>query len=179
MSVHCSIPGIVVIEPELHVDTRGWFLESYSKKKFEELGINTTFVQDNHAFSHKKGLVRGLHYQIAPFEQAKLVRCISGCIYDVAVDIRKDSPTFARWFGTVLSAINKKQLFIPRGFAHGYLTLEDNSEVQYKVDEYYNPEHERIIRYDDPEIGIEWGDEILFLSKKDSDAPLLRDSCDC
>ncbi len=177
MSGPCHIPGLVIIEPKVHLDTRGWFYESYSARNMEERGIRTVFIQDNHSHTIRRGTIRGLHYQKPPFDQAKLVRCTAGSVLDVAVDIRKGSPTYAEWFGVVLSAANKKQLFIPRGFAHGYLTLEDGCEVQYKVDNHYHREHERGIRFDDPDIGIEWDVSSPSLSEKDANAPYLR-GCD-
>lgn len=133
------------------------------------------FVQDNHSYSERKGVIRGLHYQAPPFDQSKLVRCTRGSVLDVAVDIRHGSPNYAKWFGLVLSADNKKQLFIPKGFAHGFLTLEDGCEVQYKVDNFYSYEHDRNIRYDDSEIGVEWGVSEPLLSDKDLKAPSLRE----
>lgn len=175
MSPPTRMPELVVIEPRVFRDARGWFFESYSLRAMEALGIKDVFVQDNHSCSVKRGVLRGLHYQAPPFDQSKLVRCTAGSVLDVAVDIRHGSPTFARWFGIVLSAENKRQLYIPRGFAHGFLTLEDGCEVQYKVDNYYSPEHDRGIRYDDPDIGIEWGVGSPLLSEKDSKAPYLKE----
>lgn len=169
------LPELKVIEPRVFLDTRGWFYESYSKKNMEALGITDVFVQDNHSCSIKRGVIRGLHYQAPPLDQSKLVRCTRGRIYDVAVDIRHGSPNFAKWFGIELSAMNKKQLYIPRGFAHGFLTLEDDCEVQYKVDRPYSQEHDRGIRYDDPDIGIEWGVNDPLLSNKDLQVPHLKD----
>jgi len=169
------LPELVMIEPKVFKDSRGWFYESYSVRNVRPLGIDIEFVQDNHSYSAKKGVVRGLHYQAPPFAQSKLVRCTRGSVLDVAVDIRCGSPTYAKWFGIVLSAENKKQLFIPKGFAHGFLTLEDDCEVQYKVDCLYSYEHDRNIRYDDPDIGIEWGMTDVSLSEKDIRAPFLRE----
>lgn len=166
---------MIIIEPKVFHDSRGWFFESYSVRNARPYGIDTEFVQDNHSYSEKKGVVRGLHYQAPPFEQSKLVRCTRGSVLDVAVDIRHGSPNFAKWFGVVLSAENRKQLFIPKGFAHGFLTLEDSCEVQYKVDNFYSYEHDRNICYDDPEIGVEWGVEEPLLSDKDAKAPCLKD----
>lgn len=145
-------------------------------RRMESVGITNTFVQDNHSFSKAKGVIRGLHYQKSPMSQAKLIRCTAGEILDVAVDIRRGSPNFGRWFGVVLSAENKKQLYIPRGFAHGFLTLVEGCEVQYKADNYYSLEHDRGIRFDDPAIGIEWGIDEPILSEKDINAPFLKDS---
>jgi len=176
--IKTKIEGVCIIEPKVFGDHRGWFMESYSKMKFEENGININFVQDNHSLSAKKGTIRGLHFQNNPMAQTKLVRCTRGKILDVAVDIRKNSPTYKQWISVELSEENKKQLLIPKGFAHGFLTLTDNVEVQYKVDEYYSPEYDRSIRYDDPDIGIDWGIDNPILSEKDKSAPLLKDS-DC
>lgn len=175
MSAPTILPEIVVIEPRVFKDSRGWFYESYSVRNVEPLGIRDVFVQDNHSYSASKGVIRGLHYQTPPMDQSKLVRCTAGSVFDVAVDIRHGSPTFSKWFGMVLSAENKKQLYIPRGFAHGFLTLEEGCEVQYKVDKFYSKEHDRSIRYDDPDIGIEWGTDSPLLSEKDLRAPFLKD----
>jgi dTDP-4-dehydrorhamnose 3,5-epimerase len=171
------IPGLVIIEPKVFEDSRGYFYESYNKKAFHEAGITNEFVQDNQSKSNK-GVLRGLHYQLEPFAQAKLVRVISGSVFDVAVDIRKGSPTFGQWFGEVLSADNKKQMFIPRGFAHGFLVLEDNTEFFYKCDNFYSKEHDRGIKFDDPTININWNFPLdnLILSDKDKTAPLLKDA---
>lgn len=171
-----SLTGVYVIEPEVHGDNRGWFMETWTKYKLEEQGISIDFVQDNQSFSAQKGTLRGLHFQKNPKCQTKLLRCTRGRILDVAVDIRRGSPTFSKWVGVELSAENKKQLFIPKGFAHGFVTLTDDVEVQYKVDEYYAPECDRSIRFDDPAIGVDWGVESPVLSKKDLSAPLLADS---
>jgi dTDP-4-dehydrorhamnose reductase/dTDP-4-dehydrorhamnose 3,5-epimerase len=171
-----EIDDILILEPRVFGDHRGWFTETYSKTKFQELGIDIEFVQDNHSMSAQKGILRGLHFQTNPKAQTKLVRCTKGKILDVAVDLRKGSSTYKKWVGVELSEDNKKQLLIPKGFAHGFLTLTDNVEVQYKVDEYYAPECDRSIRFDDPEIGVDWEIEDPILSEKDSKAPLLKDS---
>ncbi len=171
------IEDVLIVEPQVFGDHRGWFMETYSKNKMREFG-NIEFLQDNHSFSAPKGTLRGLHFQKNPKAQSKLVRCTQGVILDVAVDIRCGSPTYLKWIAVELSAENKKQLFIPKGFAHGFITLTENVEVQYKADEYYAPEYDRSIRYDDPEIGIDWGVADPTLSDKDLQAPLLRDS-DC
>lgn len=172
-----KLPGVLVLEPKVHGDHRGWFSEVYSRRTLAEFGINIEFVQDNQSFSAQKGTLRGLHFQNNPKAQTKLIRCTRGVILDVAVDIRRGSPSFGQWFAVELSADNKKQLLIPRGFAHGFLTLTEDVEVQYKVDEYYAPECDRSIRYDDPEIGVDWGQITPVLSDKDLKAPLLKD-CD-
>lgn len=171
-----GIKGLLIIEPQVFGDNRGWFFESYSKQKLIELGIDCEFVQDNHSYSSQKGTLRGLHFQLDPKAQAKLIRCTRGSIMDVAVDLRVGSPTYKRWFSLELSAENKRQLFIPKGFAHGFLTLTDDVEVQYKTDEYYAPVYDRSIAYNDPEINITWGIKEPILSAKDKNAPLLRDS---
>ena len=150
-------------------------MESWSKKKLEEAGLFVDFVQDNQSFSAQKGILRGLHYQQNPMSQAKIVRCTRGAIFDVAVDIRQGSPQYARWVGVELSDEHKKQLFIPRGFAHGFITLTDDVEVQYKADNYYAPECDGNVRWDDPEIGIEWPIEPTILSDKDEEAPTLAE----
>jgi dTDP-4-dehydrorhamnose 3,5-epimerase len=175
--IKTNLIGVKVIKPSLIGDNRGWFMETYSDSKFQDAGIILKFVQDNQSFSATKGTLRGLHYQLNPKAQTKLVRCTSGAIFDVAVDIRNGSPTFGRWFGIKLSAENKKQLLIPKGFAHGFMTLTDDVEVQYKVDELYAPEFDRGIKWNDPIIGIEWPLEITpVLSSKDQKAPFLKDA---
>lgn len=174
--IETVIDDILILEPRVFGDHRGWFTETYSKTKFQELGIDIEFVQDNHSMSAQKGTLRGLHFQTSPKAQTKLVRCTKGKILDVAVDLRKSSSTYKQWVGVELSEENKKQLLIPKGFAHGFLTLTDDVEVQYKVDEYYAPECDRSIRFDDPEIGVDWEIENPILSEKDLKAPLLKDS---
>lgn len=174
--IKTDIEDVIIIEPKVFGDHRGWFTETYSKEKFKEFGIDIDFMQDNHSLSAQKGTLRGLHFQLNPKAQTKLVRCTKGKILDVAVDIRDGSPTYKKWVAVELTEENKKQLLIPKGFAHGFLTLTDDVEVQYKVDEYYSPENDRSIRYDDPEIGVDWGIEDPILSEKDLNAPLLKDS---
>lgn len=169
------LPGVYLIDPDVFGDARGWFMESWSKRKFEEGGLYVDFLQDNHSYSAEKGTLRGLHYQLNPMAQAKLLRATRGTIFDVAVDIRKGSPNYAKWVGYELSAENKRQLFIPRGFAHGFITLTDDVEVQYKADNYYAPDCDGNIRWDDPEIGIQWPIEPTILSDKDEKAPLLKE----
>ena len=155
-AIPLKIPDIILFEPRVFGDDRGFFFESFNQKTFEEIvGIATTFVQDNHSKS-TKDVLRGLHYQLPPKEQGKLIRAIQGEIFDVVVDIRKDSPTYGQWLGEVLSAGNKKQLWIPPGFAHGFLTLSETAEILYKTTDFYAPESERCIAWNDPEIGIEW-----------------------
>ncbi|WP_336990267.1 dTDP-4-dehydrorhamnose 3,5-epimerase [Bacillus infantis] len=172
-----NLDGVVIVEPGVFGDHRGWFMETYNEANFLEVGINIKFVQDNQSFSAVKGTLRGLHYQLTPKAQTKLVRCTRGAIFDVAVDIRKGSSTFGKWFGIELTAENKKQLLIPKGFAHGFITITKDVEVQYKVDELYAPECDRGIIWNDPTIGIEWPFDIMpILSEKDEKAPLLKDA---
>ena len=173
--IETALPGVVIIEPQVFGDARGWFMESWSAKKMEDGGIHVAFVQDNHSFSAQKGTLRGLHYQLNPMAQAKLLRASRGAIFDVAVDIRRGSPTYAQWVGVELSAENYRQLFIPRGFAHGFITLTDNVEVQYKADNLYAPDCDGNIRWDDPAIGVAWPLTPTVLSEKDATAPLLAE----
>ncbi len=170
-----ELDGVLIIEPKVFGDNRGWFMETYSRRDFEDAGITAEFVQDNRSFSSKKGIIRGLHFQRNPMCQAKLLTCLKGEILDVAVDLRKDSPTYKKWISVKLTAENKKQIFIPKGFAHGFLTLTDDVEIMYKCDELYSPECDGGIRFDDPEIGVEWGVENPILSEKDKNAPFLKD----
>jgi dTDP-4-dehydrorhamnose reductase/dTDP-4-dehydrorhamnose 3,5-epimerase len=174
--IKTDIEDVIIIEPKVFGDHRGWFTETYSKEKFRESGIDIDFIQDNHSLSAQKGTLRGLHFQLNPKAQTKLVRCTKGKILDVAVDIREGSPTFKKWVAVELTEENKKQLLIPKGFAHGFLTLTDDVEVQYKVDEYYSPEQDRSIRFDDPEIDVKWGIDNPILSEKDLIAPMLSES---
>lgn len=173
-----AIPEVKVIEPKVFGDERGFFMESWNCHDFEnQVQAGVKFVQDNHSRS-KKGVVRGLHFQLTPHAQAKLVRCVFGAIYDVAVDIRKSSPTFGQWVGVELSAENKKQLWIPEGFAHGFVALSEYAEVFYKTNDFWAKECEGSIRWDDPEVGIKWPlDAEPCLSEKDAAAPLLKDAC--
>ncbi|MFN3884198.1 MAG: dTDP-4-dehydrorhamnose 3,5-epimerase [Rhodocyclaceae bacterium] len=176
MKVTCTaIPDVLLIEPKVFNDARGFFFESYNRKAFREAtGLDIDFVQDNHSKS-VKGVLRGLHYQLPPRAQGKLVRVVQGAVFDVAVDIRESSPTFGRWVGEILSADNKKQLWIPPGFAHGFLTLSDTAEFLYKTTDYYAPELERTIRWDDPTLGIDWPIEGWpILAAKDAAAPLFE-----
>ena len=166
---HTTLPGLLIIEPRVIEDERGFFMESFNQRQFEQvLGACVTFVQDNHSRSHR-GVLRGLHYQLPPKAQGKLVRVVAGEVFDVAVDIRKYSPTFGKWVGEKLSADNKRQLWIPPGLAHGFLVLSDSAEFLYKTTDYYAPEQERCIRWDDPDLAIEWpieGEPVL--SAKDA-----------
>lgn len=171
-----KLDGVVVIEPDVFGDNRGFFMESWNKKKMEEAGLFYDFVQDNHSKSTVKGTIRGIHFQKGDKAQAKLVRCVKGAVLDVAVDLRKNSPTFKQWVGVELSEENKKQLLIPRGFGHGFVTLTDDVEFLYKADNYYAPEADAGIRWNDPDIGVEWDIEKPILSEKDRKNPFLKDS---
>ncbi len=172
-----GIQGLVVIEPTVFPDSRGYFFESYNKRDFEEIGINVTFVQDNQSGSIK-GVLRGLHFQ-KEVPQSKLVRVIKGSVYDVAVDLRTGSPTYGKYYGVILSAENKKQFFIPKGFAHGFLVLSDEAEFAYKCDDFYHPGDEGGLLWNDPSIGIKWpleeigGIENIIQSDKDKVWPTL------
>lgn len=170
-----SIPDVILVTPKRHGDARGFFSETYRADAFVDAGITGPFVQDNHAYSQQPGILRGLHFQKPPAAQAKLVRCTQGAIYDVAVDIRQNSPTFGRHIGAELSAENGAQLYVPEGFAHGYLTLTLDCHVQYKTSAYYAPDTEGGIAWDDPKLGINWptvGIDVI-LSDKDKSLPTL------
>jgi dTDP-4-dehydrorhamnose 3,5-epimerase len=171
-----SIQGIVIIEPRVFGDERGYFLESYNEKEFEQAICKVSFVQDNESKS-SKGVLRGLHFQKPPFNQSKLVRCIAGRVLDVAVDIRKGSPTYGKHVAIELSGENKKQVFVPKGFAHGFSVLSKTAVITYKVDNRYAPESDSGIRYDDTELGIDWGlpQEEIQLSEKDKELPSFKD----
>jgi dTDP-4-dehydrorhamnose 3,5-epimerase len=172
-----TIPDVKLIEPRVFGDARGFFFESYNRQAFRAAtGLDVDFVQDNHSKS-AKGVLRGLHYQLPPKAQGKLVRVVQGEVFDVAVDIRKGSPTFGRWVGEILSAENKKQFWIPPGFAHGFVTLTETAEFLYKTTDYYSPEHERCIRWNDPAIGIDWMlDTPPLVSAKDAVGSAFADA---
>ena len=171
-----TLNEIIYIQPNIHRDHRGFFAETYSRRQYAELGINIEFVQDNHSLSREVGTLRGLHFQAPPHAQAKLIRCGRGAIFDVAVDIRRGSPTYGQWEGYELKAENGYQLYIPLGFAHGFVTLEPDSEIVYKCADYYTPETEGVILWNDPDIGIDWPTEAEpILSEKDAVAPLFSD----
>lgn len=168
--------GVLLLMPRVFADYRGYYMESYSKRTLAEIGIDTIFVQDNHFYSAKKGTIRGIHFQNNPYAQTKLVRCTRGRMLDIAVDLRKSSPTYKKYVGIELSADNKYQLYIPKGFGHCAMSLTDDVEGQYKVDELYEPEYDRSIAWNDPEIGIDYGTNSFILSEKDKKAPQLKDS---
>ncbi|NNV18883.1 dTDP-4-dehydrorhamnose 3,5-epimerase [Brucella pseudogrignonensis] len=173
-----ELDGVLEIIPRKIGDDRGFFSEAYNAKTVGAAGISLHFVQDNHSFSAAKGVLRGLHYQLPPYTQDKLVRVIRGAILDVAVDIRKSSPTFGKWMSLEVSEKKWNQILVPKGFAHGFITLVENTEVIYKVTDYYAPAHDRTIRFDDPAIGIDWpiSPSEVQLSEKDRNAPLLADA---
>jgi len=167
---------VVIVEPDVFGDARGYFMESYNKRHFEQLGLSYDFVQDNQSFSARSGVIRGLHYQLNPKAQTKLVRVLTGAIYDVVVDIRKHSPTYGQWAAFVLTEDNNRQLLVPKGFAHGFCTLVPNTRVLYKVDEHYSPEHDRGVLWNDPDLGIDWPVAEPILSDKDRNQPRLKDA---
>jgi len=174
--VETAIPGVLIVEPRVFGDPRGFFMETYRKDRFFAAGITLEFVQDNHSRS-SRGVLRGLHYQ-EPNAQGKLVRTLSGVIFDVAVDVRKGSPSFGKWVGVELSAENKRELWVPPGFAHGFCVISKTAEVAYKCTTYYDPPSEKGILWNDPEIGIEWPISNPTLSDKDARAPRLRDAAE-
>lgn len=176
--IETDIPGVWIIEPKVFKDERGYFMEAFKQEVFDETVGSVRFVQDNES-SSSKGVLRGLHYQLAPYSQSKLVRVIEGCVLDVAVDLRVGSPTFGKYVAVELSGENKRQLFIPQGFAHGFHVLSEQAVFTYKVDNPYMPTHERSIRFDDPAIGVNWEIDdpaTLNLSEKDTKAPLLKNA---
>lgn len=170
-----KLEGVYILVPKVFGDHRGFFMESWSRRTMEEAGFFYDFVQDNHSLSTVKGTLRGIHFQKGDKAQAKLVRCVRGAVLDVAVDLRHDSPTYKQWIGVELSEENKKQLLIPRGFGHGFVTLTDHVEFLYKADNYYAPEADGGIRWNDPDIGVDWGIEHPVLSEKDTKNPFLKD----
>lgn len=174
--IKTNVKDVYIIEPKVFGDNRGWFMESWSDKVWSESGLNYNFVQDNHSYSAQKGVLRGLHFQKGEAAQAKLVRCVKGAVLDVAVDLRQGSPTYKKWVAVELSAENKRQLLIPRGFLHGFLTLTDDVEFLYKADNFYNYEADRNIIWNDPELNIDWGIDNPILSEKDGRAPKLCES---
>ncbi|MBW6535025.1 MAG: dTDP-4-dehydrorhamnose 3,5-epimerase [Mariniphaga sp.] len=170
-----TLPGLLIIEPQVHGDSRGYFFESWQDARYKKAGIHTVFLQDNESKS-VRGVVRGLHYQLYPWSQAKLVRVVEGCVYDVALDLRKGSPTFGQWYGLELDGESKKQLFIPRGFAHGFSVLSETAIFSYKTDNAYNRDAERAININDPELKIDWklGKQNAIVSDKDMNAPMFN-----
>eukprot|EP00130_Batrachochytrium_dendrobatidis_P008514 XP_006683389.1 hypothetical protein BATDEDRAFT_15110 [Batrachochytrium dendrobatidis JAM81] len=174
--IDTNLQDVKIIEPKVFKDNRGYFMESFNQQTFADLGNNYYFIQDNHSLSLDKDVIRGLHFQLSPKAQTKLVRVITGAIYDVAVDIRKGSPTFGSWVGVTLSEENHRMLLVPKGFAHGFCTLTENTHVQYKVDAYYSSENDKGIRWNDPTLAIDWPTSKPILSEKDRHQPLLNDA---
>ncbi len=170
-----TVPGVFVAVPRVFGDSRGFFFESYTRRAFAEHGIDTEFVQDNHSRSKGRGVLRGLHFQLPPHEQAKLVRCTRGAIYDVIVDVRRGSPAFGRWEGFELTEENRCMLFVPRGCAHGFCTLTEDTEVLYKADNYYAPDHDSGLVWNDPALDISWPVDSPVLSAKDQALPRLAE----
>lgn len=175
--IETKIPGLLIIEPMVYEDQRGYFFESFQQERYIEAGIDAHFIQDNESKSGR-GVVRGLHYQLQPYAQAKLVRVVQGVVFDVAVDLRKGSPTFGQWFGLELNETSKKQLFVPRGFAHGFSVLSETAVFTYKCDNIYDQESDRAINAFDPELGIDWhlNKSEWIVSEKDQAAPMLADA---
>lgn len=172
--IKTKLPGLLVLEPGVYNDRRGYFFESYQQKRYSDAGVDACFIQDNESKS-ERGVVRGLHYQLNPYAQAKLVRVVYGSVFDIAVDIRSGSPTYGEWFGVELSGENKKQLFVPRGFAHGFSVLSDTAVFTYKCDQYYTKESERAINFNDPKLNIDWliPKNEMIVSDKDIEAPMF------
>ena len=171
-----KLQGSYVIGLKPFTDERGWFARTYCKNEFAGIGHDAEWVQLNHSFTKQKGAIRGLHYQLPPFSEIKLVRCIAGAVFDVIIDLRADSPTFLQWFGTELSAANKQMMYIPAGFAHGFQTLSDDTELIYHHSQFYEPGVEGGISYDDPKLKIEWPLELTTISEKDMQHPFLDDN---
>lgn len=176
--IETGLPEVYVLEPKVFGDYRGYFTETWSTQELTRLGFNYTFVQDNESFTAKKGTVRGIHFQLNPMAQTKIVRVVQGAVMDVAIDLRKGSPNYKKWVGVELSAENHRQLLLPRGFGHGFVTLTDDVLFIYKVDNPYSPACDRSIRFDDPAIAVDWGVKDPVLSEKDKNAPLFAES-DC
>jgi dTDP-4-dehydrorhamnose 3,5-epimerase len=170
-----NLKGSFIIDPELNKDERGWFARTYCKNEFQQIGHSKEWVQINHSFTAKKGTIRGMHFQFPPYSEIKMLRCISGVVFDVIVDIRKESPTFLNWVGLELSAENKKMLFIPEGFAHGFQTLTDNAELIYHHSSFYVPGHEGGLRFDDKRLNIKWPCPVTEISERDSHHPHLTE----
>ena len=170
------LAGIYTVEPEPFMDERGWFARTYCKNEFTSIGHTAEWVQLNHSFTNQTGTVRGMHYQLSPFSEIKLVRCISGAVYDVVIDLRRDSATFLQWFGTELSAVNKKMIYIPAGFAHGFQTIADNSELIYHHSQYYTPGVEAAIKYNEPKLNINWPLAVTHISERDAQHPFLDEN---
>lgn len=173
-----ELEGVLIVTPKTFADERGWFMESYSKRELEKVGISCDFVQDNHICSKPRGVLRGIHFQNMPYAQAKLVRCTRGRVMDYAIDLRKSSPTYRQYVCVELSEENKKQFFLPQGFGHAVVSLTEYSEIEYRVDNFYEKDYDRTISYLDGELNIPWPVDSIIVSEKDRNAPLLKDS-DC
>ena len=171
-----QLKDVYFVELDRIEDERGFFARSWCAREFEEHGLNPNLVQCNVSYNKKKGTLRGMHYQAAPHEEAKLVRCTAGALYDVVIDLRPDSPTFKQWFGVEMTAENRRALYVPEGFAHGFQTREDDTEVLYQMSEFYHPENARGVRYDDPAFGIKWPSSNITISPKDKSFPLLGEA---
>lgn len=167
------LQGSFIIEPELRGDSRGFFARQFCSKEFKKMGLDTNFVQVNNSLSKEEGTLRGMHYQLSPHAETKVIRCIQGALWDVILDLRESSKTFGKWFGETLTAENRKMMVAPKGFAHGFLTLEPNTEVLYLVSEYYTPEAERGVRFDDPSFSIDWPKKPTVVSERDLTHPLF------
>ena len=176
--IETVLPGVYILEPKVFGDHRGYFTETWSERELAKLGFDCAFVQDNESFTAQKGTLRGIHFQQNPMAQTKIVRVAQGAVMDVAVDLRKGSPHYKEWVAVELSAENHRQLLLPSGFGHGFVTLSDDVLFLYKVDQFYSADCDRSIRFDDPALGVDWGMDHPILSAKDQDAPLLKDS-DC
>lgn len=172
--IETLLPGVLILEPKVWADSRGFFMETYHAERFRQIGIDLPFVQDNHSRS-ARGVLRGLHFQ-EPNSQGKLIRCTSGALFDVAVDVRRGSPNFGKWFGLELSAENRRMLWVPPGFAHGFCAVSDVADLVYKCTDFYNPESDRSILWNDPDLGIEWPIASPLLSPKDAAAPRLKEA---
>jgi dTDP-4-dehydrorhamnose 3,5-epimerase len=172
--ISTPLKGSYLIDVGLFSDARGWFVRFYCKREFQEIGHDKEWVQLNHSVSYKKGTIRGMHFQQPPFAEIKMVKCVVGKVFDVIIDLRKGSETFLQWFGTELSAANRKMLYIPEGFAHGFQCLEDNCELIYHHSEYYTPNAEAGFRYDDPVVNIQWPLDVTMLSPRDKQLPWLN-----
>ncbi|WP_138755231.1 dTDP-4-dehydrorhamnose 3,5-epimerase [Paenibacillus sinopodophylli] len=174
--IKTKLPGVLILEPKKHQDKRGYFLESYNLKTFRNHGLNISFVQDNLSYSEEVGTLRGLHYQLTPHAQTKLISVNAGAIFDVVVDIRYNSPTYGQWIGEIISLENSRQLLVPKGYAHGYCTIQNQTQIIYKVDEFYSPVHDRGIAWNDPALAIDWPTSNPILSDKDTKHPMLADA---
>lgn len=169
------LKGAFIVEPEKREDERGFFARTWCQKEFRDYGLNTSVVQCNISFNKRKGTLRGMHFQTPPYEEAKLVRCTMGAIYDVIIDLRPDSDTFKKWFALELSSENRKMLYVPEGFAHGFVTLTDNTEVFYQMSQYYHPEYAAGVRWDDPAFNISWPEDVKVISDKDRSYPDFKE----